>query len=185
MHRRIFLAGSAALWASRTSNVRADDAPLLDGSGQPLPQTEEQPSTTTDRFRARIDLLARAIVRDDADLATPVFFPVIAYRQVKAIADPQRDWRLRLWAAFTRDIHEYRHRLGKNGAEAHLSRIDVPQDRARWMKPGSEGNKVGYFRVLRSQMRFGLPAGREQSLEVTSMISWRGEWYVVHLNGFG
>jgi len=26
--------------------------------------------------------------------------------------------------------------------------------------------------------------GKERSLEVTSLISWRGEWYVVHLTGF-
>ncbi|HEY3595306.1 MAG TPA: hypothetical protein VGL13_15575, partial [Polyangiaceae bacterium] len=182
---RIFLAGAAAMWASRAGRALADDPPLVDGSGQPLPQTQDEPSITSDRFRARIDLLVNAIVRDDPDSAGPVFFPVVAYRQVKAIADPDRDWKMRLWAAFARDIHEYRRRLGKNAHDAHLARIDVPQDRARWMKPGSEGNKLGYFRVLRSQMRFSLPGGREQSLEVTSMISWRGEWYVVHLNGFG
>jgi hypothetical protein len=132
-----------------------------------------------------MDLLARAILHDDHEMAGPAFFPVIAYKQVKAIGDPERDWKLRLWAAFIRDIHEYRRRLGKNAGEARLARIDVPQDRARWMKPGSEGNKVGYFRVLRSHLRFALAGGREQSLEVTSMISWRGEWYVVHLSGFG
>jgi hypothetical protein len=52
------------------------------------------------------------------------------------------------------------------------------------MKPHSEGNKVGYFRVLRSKLLLGKPDGSELGLEVTSMISWRGEWYVVHLHGF-
>jgi hypothetical protein len=52
------------------------------------------------------------------------------------------------------------------------------------MKPGKEGNRVGYFRVLRSKLRIGLPEGRERTLELTSLISWRGEWYVVHLSGF-
>jgi hypothetical protein len=182
MQRRMFLASATVLW---TTNAAADDPPLVDSSGQPLPQTEEQPSVTSERFRARVDALARAVQRDDADAAASVFFPVIAYRQVKAIADPDRDWKRRLWANFARDIHEYRHRLGKNAMEARLDRIDVPLDHARWMKPGSEGNKIGYFRVLRSHLRFALPGGHEQSLEITSMISWRGEWYVVHLNGFG
>ncbi len=182
MHRRLFLASATVLWATKAA---ADDPPLVDGSGQPLPQTEEQPSVSSDRFRARMDVLSRAIQRDDHESAASVFFPVIAYKQVKAIADPERDWKHRLWANFARDIHEYRRRLGKSAAEARLDRVDVPQDRARWMKPGSEGNKLGYFRVLRSHLRFALPAGHEQSLEITSMISWRGEWYVVHLNGFG
>jgi hypothetical protein len=26
--------------------------------------------------------------------------------------------------------------------------------------------------------------GKERTLEVTSLISWRGAWYVVHLSGF-
>ena len=52
------------------------------------------------------------------------------------------------------------------------------------MKPGSEGNRIGYFRVLRSQLRFTLADGKTKDFELTSLISWRGQWYVVHLNGF-
>ena len=52
------------------------------------------------------------------------------------------------------------------------------------MKPGKEGNRLGYFRVLRSRLRFRLASGKERSFELTSLISWRGEWYVVHLHGF-
>jgi hypothetical protein len=52
------------------------------------------------------------------------------------------------------------------------------------MKPGSEGNKIGYWRVLRSKLRYADAEGNQQSLEITSLISWRGEWYVVHVNGF-
>jgi hypothetical protein len=52
------------------------------------------------------------------------------------------------------------------------------------MKPGSEGNKLGYWRVLRAELRCREAQGRERILEVTSLISWRGEWYAVHLHGF-
>jgi hypothetical protein len=52
------------------------------------------------------------------------------------------------------------------------------------MKPGKEGNRLGYFRVLRSTLRFRLVNGTERAFELTSLISWRGEWYVVHLHGF-
>jgi hypothetical protein len=37
---------------------------------------------------------------------------------------------------------------------------------------------------LRSRLHFTLPAGRSRDFELTSLISWRGEWYVVHLHGF-
>jgi hypothetical protein len=52
------------------------------------------------------------------------------------------------------------------------------------MDPGSEGNRVGYYRVTHSQLRVRLPNGTERNLELTSLISWRGAWYVVHLHGF-
>ncbi len=128
--------------------------------------------------------LFEAIVRDDATLARPLFFPVEAYAQVKAIERPERDWKLRLLAAFERSIHDYHHRLGTDATSARFVALDVPEARARWMKPGSEGNRLGYYRVLRSQLRYQDAKGREHQLELTSLISWRGEWYIVHLDGF-
>ena len=87
-------------------------------------------------------------------------------------------------AHFERDLLEYRKRLGKDAERAEFLGVTVPEARAEWMKPGKEGNRLGYFRVLRSSLRFRLPNGKEQTFELTSMISWRGEWYVVHLHGF-
>jgi hypothetical protein len=160
------------------------DEPLVDAAGNALPQTEAKPSTTDERFKRRMELLARAIKEDDPSVALPSFFPLIAYQQVKAIQKPERDWKTRLVAAFERNVHEYHRALGAGAKDAQLTSVDVPEDKARWRKPGSEGNKIGYHRVLRSQLRFKLPDGKSKDMELTSMISWRGEWYVVHLNGF-
>jgi hypothetical protein len=52
------------------------------------------------------------------------------------------------------------------------------------MKPGREGNAVGYYRALRSRLVVGTDEHARVPLEITSLISWRGEWYVVHLHGF-
>jgi hypothetical protein len=161
-----------------------DEHPLSDEAGRPLPQTEDKPSVTTDRFRRRIELVARAIVEDAPEVALPAFFPVVAYQQVKDIQKPERDWKLRLVAAFERDVHEYHRALGRDAAQTKFLGVQVPEERAKWMKPGSEGNKIGYFRVLRSQLRFQASDGKERTFELTSLISWRGEWYVVHLHGF-
>jgi hypothetical protein len=162
----------------------AADEPLVDADGKPLPQTEDKPSTSDERFQRRMQLLARAIREDDPSVALPTFFPLVAYQQVKDVQKPERDWKLRLIAAFERNVHEYHKALGGRAKEAELASVEVPEDKARWMKPGSEGNRVGYFRVLRSQLRFKLPEGKTKDLELTSLISWRGQWYVVHLNGF-
>ena len=112
------------------------------------------------------------------------FFPLVAYEQVKAIPKPAADYKARLLKAFARDIHAYHGKLGKEADGARFVRLDVPVAKAKWMEPGSEGNKLGYERVLDSKLVWSGSDGKERTLDVKSMISWRGEWYVVHLAGF-
>lgn len=135
-------------------------------------------------FQHHIQLLFEAIKRDDPQLAKPFFFPVVAYEQVKAIKDPARDWRTRLWRLFERDIHTYHRQLGADPDKATFEGIELRERAIKWMKPGSEGNRIGYYRVTRNPLRIRDARGRLHTLQVTSFISWRGEWYVVHLNGF-
>jgi hypothetical protein len=131
------------------------------------------------------------------------FFPLKAYEQVKDIGDPASDWKHRLVAAYVRDIHALHARLAAGtpspssehgtlpvgaGPTARFLGFDVPDARARWVEPGEEYNKIGYFRVFGSRLRLevgGEPARAvltPQTFDVKSMISWRGEWYVVHLS---
>jgi hypothetical protein len=159
-------------------------AGLLDADGKPLPQTDQRPSTSSTEFRQRIAAVAAAIIGGDPEPAAASFFPLVAYQQVKDVAKPERDYKFRLLANFKRDVLEYHHALGADASRATFSGVTVSEKDAKWMEPGSEGNKLGYFRVLRSHLHFSLPAGRSRDFELTSLISWRGEWYVVHLHGF-
>jgi hypothetical protein len=145
-----------------------------------LPQTTDKPASSGASLDQRIGLLWTAIVRDDPDAATPAFFPLGAYQQVKDVTDPGADWRRRLLAAFHRDIHTFHAVLGDDAGAARLVSFDVPDARARWVEPGEEWNKIGYYRVFGSKMRYEI-GGAERAFEVKSLISWRGEWYVVHL----
>jgi hypothetical protein len=148
-----------------------------------LPQTRDKPSASSAAFEARAAALWDAIATGDADRAMHVFFPLGAYLQVKDVADPAADWKRRLVAAFARDIRALHARLGK-GPEAESAKfrgLDVPEARAKWVNPGEEYNKLGYFRVFGSKLRYEV-GGEERSFEVKSLISWRGEWYVVHLS---
>jgi hypothetical protein len=177
--------GSAAPEAALAASASAaPDASLRDGAGAPLPQTEDRPSAQSAAFLRRMELLVRAIEADDAKLAHDAFFPLVAYEQVKAIAKPALDHEKRLLAAFARNVHEYRRELGRDAEGVRFLRVEVPDEKVKWMKVGAEGNRVGYFRVLRSRLVVATAAGKEKSFELTSMISWRGEWYVVHLHGF-
>lgn len=165
------------------------DAPplpvLLAADGAPLPQTRDRPSVESPSLRWRLDRLVAAIAHDDPERALPAFFPRVAYEQVKAVAHPERDWEQRLVRAFRRDIHDYHRQLGRDAAGARLAALVLDERRVRWMDPGTEGNRLGYHRVTRSRLRLRLSSGAERELELTSLISWRGEWYVVHLHGFG
>jgi len=121
------------------------------------------------------------IVADDVERAMPAFFPLGAYRQVKAVADPARDWRRRLVGAYRRDLHALHLRLGPAAARARFVGLAVPDRRARWVEPGEEWNRIGYWRVFGSRLEYELD-GRRVAIPVKSLISWRGEWYVVHLS---
>jgi hypothetical protein len=170
--------------AETVAPTPATQPELRDAQGAPLPQTDELPQLDGAWTRQLGPTLLRAIVADDPELAKPLFFPVEAYAQVKAIERPERDWQARLFAAFKRNVHDYHRQLGSDPTAVRFLSFDIPEQRARWMKPGSEGNKLGYHRVLRSHLQYTDAAGDERRLEVTSLISWRGQWYIVHLNGF-
>jgi hypothetical protein len=164
-------------------------APILD-TGAPeasppdsalQPQTTDKPPASSPALDLRIALLWDAIVRDDPDAATPSFFPLGAYVQVKDVGDPASDWKRRLLAAFRRDIHALHAALGEDAGDSRFLSLDVPEARARWVDPGEEWNKIGYFRVFGSRVRYQA-GGTEHSFEIKSIISWRGEWFVVHLS---
>jgi hypothetical protein len=128
-----------------------------------------------------------ALLLPDEDIETlsndpplPFFFPLSAYKQVKAISDPAKDYDNRLIAYYEQDIHALHKQLGTNAAKATFVRLDVPAT-AQWIKPGVEYNKGAYWRVFDSKLVYTVD-GKEKSFPVKSMISWRGQWYVVHLS---
>jgi len=162
-----------ALDAGRTASSPSSDAGAL-------PQTHDKPRVDTDAFNARVQTLFDGIVHDDPERAMPFFFPLAAYQQVKAIAKPERDWQRRLVAHYARDIHA----LAKDvGPAARFVRVEVPSS-GRWVEPDEEYNRIGYYRVYGTRIIWTAADGKEKAIRISSMISWRGEWYVVHLSGF-
>jgi hypothetical protein len=145
-----------------------------------LPQTMDMPTTSGPQFQAGLAGFWQAIVTDNPAPAMPFFFPLSAYLQVKAISNPASDWLQRLVAAYQTDIHSLHTTLGAGAATAQLTGIDVPNT-AQWVQPGAEYNKESYWRVYSSQVHY-TDGGRASSFAIASMISWRGEWYIVHLS---
>ena len=150
--------------------------PVAPGAGS-KPQTSARPRTGSAAFRHAMTDLWLAVTTGQPALARPAFFPLAAYRQVKAIYDPAADWRGRLWLDFTLDVAAA-HRLV--GRHARLVRVIVPSGDAAWVGPGACYNRIGYWHVPQSRVVYRSRHGIVRSFGIASLISWRGDWYVVH-----
>jgi hypothetical protein len=170
--------------ASAAGDPSLPAPPAPDSDSAFLPQTHDVPHAEGPAFEARRDALWQAIVTDDPERAKPFFFPLGAYQQVKDVTNPAADWRHRLVAAYEHDIHALHARLGAHATDAKFLGLDVPEARARWIEPGEEWNKIGYYRVFGTKLRYSI-GDEPRTFDVKSLISWRGEWFVVHLSAIG
>jgi uncharacterized protein YceK len=143
-----------------------------------LPQTTARPSASDPAFAARLALLWQALVSGDSSVALPAFFLEAAYLQVKAISNPDADWHQRLVRLYDADIAGLHARVA--GHTAMFVSVAVPDAAATWVVPGAEYNKGSYWRVYGTVVHYEVD-GRASTFVIQSLISWRGQWYVVHL----
>jgi hypothetical protein len=164
-----------------TQSAKPSPSPSASATVDPgtLPQTSTLPSGQDALFEAGAQSLWQAIVQDKPVLAHSFFFPLTAYRQVKALSDPDADYQNRLIAWYDLDIQAAHDHLGST-ANARFVSMDVPESNAEWIEPGVEYNKGSYYRVYGTRLNYEVD-GHAASIGVFSLISWRGEWYVVHL----
>jgi hypothetical protein len=112
--------------------------------------------------------------------ASNAFFPQSAYVQLKAISGASYDFTHRLLGDYALDIMAAHAELGAGSAGATLTSVQVPREYAHWVPSGECENAVGYFEVANSRVVYA-EGGVTRSFGIASLISWRGEWYVVHL----
>jgi hypothetical protein len=142
-----------------------------------LPQTNALPATTGTAFSDAVHDIWLAVTTGDSGYARPAFFPEKAYEQVKAIADPESDWRGRLWYDFTLDLAAAHKLVGKN---ATLTEVLTPTQNAQWIPVGACYNAIGYWHLPGSRLVYR-EDGVTHSFGIASFISWRGNWYLIHL----
>jgi hypothetical protein len=123
-----------------------------------------------------------AIVGGSVTGAAPVFFPRTAYLQMKTglLPDPSSDYADRLLAFYNLDIAAYHEALGPDAGSATLLSVDATAGDAAWIPPGSCENSIGYWHLPGVRFVYSV-GGAVQSFAIASLISWRGQWYVVHL----
>jgi hypothetical protein len=124
-----------------------------------------------------MDDLWSGVVTGSMTPALPAFFPQSAYVALKHEANPAGDYTGRLLADYQLDITAAHQLLGTGAA---LVGVDVDSAYGHWVPPGVCYNDIGYFEVPNARMVYSLD-GQVRSFGIASMISWRGQWYVVHL----
>jgi hypothetical protein len=105
------------------------------------------------------------------------FFPREPFVPLKDVADPGR-YHDELVATYRRDImalHGARRRW--DGARFGAFALGTEP---KWVPPGGEWNKIGYFRTFDALLSYEV-AGKRRELAVRTIISWQGRWYVTHL----
>jgi hypothetical protein len=146
-----------------------------------LPQTMQFPSSMDPQFTAEMQDLWQGVVQGSVTPALAAFFPQSAYVQLKTgIANPAGDWQNRLVADYALDVGAAHALLGPDPSQATFVSVSVPEQYGHWIPPGVCANGIGYYEVANSRVVYTLD-GQTRSFGIASLISWRGEWYVVHL----
>ncbi|MEJ7735096.1 MAG: hypothetical protein WKG00_38650 [Polyangiaceae bacterium] len=178
-------AASASAAAAAASSTTA--APAASASAPPPPAAPEDPRNLTPpepsagpALQARAQALFDGVVADDPALAEPFWFPREPFTRLKAIDKPEKYW-AQLHATYQADVHKL-HRSRQSWQGARFLGY-TPGSAPTWVKPGDEGNSIGYWRSFRGKVRFE-QGGKEESFEVRVTITWQGAWHITHLLPF-
>jgi hypothetical protein len=169
--------------STTTSTTTTTTIPPTTSTTDPglLPQTAAEPPVDAS-LQTTLAPLWTAIVSDSVDPALAVFFPQTAYLQMKTgvLAYPASDYAGRLVAFYRLDIPAYHQALGPAASTAKLLMVSASAADAAYIPPGTCENRIGYWHLPGARFVYQVE-GVEQSFAVASLISWRGQWYVVHL----
>lgn len=135
---------------------------------------------TPEELTSRAKGLFEAIVKDEPALGDPFWFPKEPFIPLKDVKGPDRYWD-NLHRAYAVDIHKA-HKKRKSWDGAVFSDFKVGST-PKWVKPGEEANKIGYYRSFHGKIRYELE-GKTYSIDVHTVITWQGRWYVTHLGKF-
>jgi hypothetical protein len=145
----------------------------------------QKPSASDPALAARLANLFDAIKTGNDAEAIRSFLPVNAYVAIKQGGGNASDWQYRLIDHdFLPQLARIRASLGHGLAQAIYMGYSVPQATAHICPVGREENKAPYWQVYYTRLLFKMN-GVFTSITINTMISWRGQWYPVHMIGFG
>jgi len=176
---------AGALGASPTPSPTATVAPTTTSTTTDvglLAQTQVQPPSDDASLTQRLAPLWSAIQTNSLSAGLPLFFPESAYVKMKTgrIPNPSGDYRSRLVGFYALDLAAYNRAIGTPSSAARYLDVYGDSSLASWIDPGSCENSIGYWHLPNARIVYRNATG-VQSFAVASLISWRGQWYVVHL----
>jgi hypothetical protein len=133
--------------------------------------------TQGEELTARARGLFEAIVKDEPARGEGFWFPREPFVPLKDVKEPGKYWD-QLHRAYVNDIHKL-HKARKSWDGAEMIAFDG-WSRSKWVPPGDEANKIGYHRAFHGKIRYRVD-GVEDSVDVHTIITWQGRWYVTHL----
>jgi hypothetical protein len=160
-------------------NAAADDA----GASAPPPSVvadNKVSPTEGPELQERAKALFEAIVKDEPERAESFWFPREPFIPLKDIKDPGKYWD-QLHRTYAKDVHAL-HKKRKSWDGAEFVSFGG-WARTKWVPPGDEANKIGYYRAFDGKLRFR-QGDKDGSLDVHVIITWQGRWYITHLRKF-
>ncbi|MFO0592556.1 MAG: hypothetical protein U0441_33745 [Polyangiaceae bacterium] len=178
---------TATSTATETATSTATEAPTATATATAAPKDADydplnkaKPPTDSEELQSRARGLFDAVVQNNPTLGEDFWFPKEPFLILKDIKDPGKYWD-QLHRAYVKDIEKlHKKRASWDGCE--FSKFE-PGSPPKWVKPGEEGNKIGYFRTVKGNLVYK-EGGKSHKLEVRVIISWQKRWYITHLGKF-
>jgi hypothetical protein len=143
---------------------------------------KDRPALESEDLTTQARKLFEAIQQDDPARAAQFFFPREPFVPLKDVKNSGKYWD-QLYRVYEQDIHQI-HRKRRSELEGATFDGFSLGSAPTFVKPGEEGNKIGYHRTFRARLRYRTASGESRHIEVRVIISWGGAWYITHLLPF-
>jgi hypothetical protein len=131
-------------------------------------------------LQERARALFEAIVKDEPERGEAFWFPKEPFLPLKDVKEPGKYWS-QLHRTYVNDVHAL-HKKRKAWDGAEFVKFEG-WSRTKWVPPGDEANKIGYHRAFHGKLRYKV-SGEDGEIDVHTIITWQGRWYVTHLRKF-
>ncbi len=148
---------------------------VLADESVPRENQTQIPWSQISSFEEKARALTTALSTGELEKAKALFFPLEAFKRLKAIDRPEQYHKqLTLW--YQDDL-----RREQKGLKAPLRFAAFQLGSCKWKEKGTEYNHIAYWSCYKSKIKM-LDGNKEKvELEIRTLINFGNEWFVTHL----